>query len=360
MDTRQNYPGNQEMQGRQPEGRHLEGHHPESPCAEKDTPTGKCIHAARQLYCTNLRIAKGDKKSSGKAYGRSLKVYQKKKKLFEWTEKNYRLYRNLDICVDSELTAVSTSLTANVKSYATIATTLQTDLKSIVAKITDLKAKVGLLGDQAYNLDKYKNDQANATQWTLLTGKTMENCKPEHEPPHFHRPEACHDADKIYGELITIPKKVLIPDVNSLLMSANDVTGIQTFTNVDTLTAQQTDLSAAATALVTQIQTTATTRQKDLATVQADLITTVQASAAAGVDKYTKGSIAHAAHCTIQFLCCPDCDCVKPWRPDNHEARLVDCECRICKIGDKIRLTYCGGEGDPDEDCGCGKKEQPL
>ncbi|HEV9035127.1 MAG TPA: hypothetical protein VGQ51_00850 [Puia sp.] len=350
MDTRANtYPGN--YPGNQPGP----GHHPERECKEKDTQTGKAIDTARLTYCTNLQTAKGDQASSEKAYDRSVMIYHKKKKLFEWTEHNYRLYRDFDICVDNELTAVTTSLTANVKAISGLSGDLFTNLKSVVTKIADLKTKIGALGDAAYNLDKYKNDQANATQWCLLTGKNVDNCRPEHEH-HHHRPEHCHDADQIYHELIHLTKKVLIADVNSLVQSAADTAGIQTFTNIDTLTTQQTAFTTAATALVTQIQTTVTTRRKDLDGVQADLSAAVQACTSAGVDKYTKTSIAHAAHCTVQFLCCPDCECVRIEPCDSHEPRLIDCECRICDIGEKIRSTY-RGEGDPDPDCGCHGKE---
>ena len=348
MDTRTNiFTGNQPGPG-QP--------HPERGCDEKkDSRTGKCIDTARKTYCTNLHTAKGDQASSEKAYDRSVMIYYKKKKLFEWTEHNYRLYRDFDICVDSELSALTTSLTAGVKTISGLSTDLYTNLKSVVTKIADLKTKIVALGDAAYNLDKYKNDQANATQWCLLTGKNVDNCKPDHEH-HHHRPEACHDSDKIYDELIGLTRKVLIADVNSLVQSAADTVGIQTFTNIDTLTTQQAAFTTAAQNLVAQVQATAKTRRADLDTVQTDLSAAVQACTSAGVDKYTKNSISHAAHCTVQFLCCPDCECVRVLPCDSHEPRLVDCECRICVIGEKVRSTY-RGEGEPDKDCGCHGKE---
>ena len=83
-----------------------------SGCEEKDTPTQKVISAARQLYCTNLQTCKADKASSEKTYERAVRIYRKKKKLFEWTEHNYRLYRDFDICFDTELTTGNISLTA--------------------------------------------------------------------------------------------------------------------------------------------------------------------------------------------------------------------------------------------------------
>jgi len=322
-------------------------------CEEKDSPTQKVISTARELYCTNLHQCKADQKSSEKAYERAVRLYRKKKKLFEWTENNYRLYRNFDICLDNQLTTGNASLTANVKTYSTLSTALYTTLKQVVAGITDLKTKVSALRDQASNLDNYKNDQANATQWSLLTGKSMDNCKPENEGHHHReRPEACKDADLIYLDLIHVPKKVLVFDVDSLLQSAQDTVGIQTFTNIDILTTQQTALSAASTALVTQVTTALKARTADLVTTQADLVTAVQECTSAGVDRYNKTSICDGAHHTVEFLCCPDCKCVRPWEKDPHHPVLVDCECRICHICECVKNTY-PPEERPEEDCGC-------
>jgi hypothetical protein len=311
---------------------------------EKETATQKSIDAARQLYCTNLRTAKTNQKAGEKAYERAVRIYRKKKKLFEWTENNYRIYRDLDICLDTELTTGNAALTDNVTGYNKLSAGLYANLQQITAAVKTLKTKVSALRDQASVLENFKNDQCNATQWALLTGKNIENCKPEQPvPAPRERPDACRDAEKVYEELILIPKKVLVFDVDSLLQSSADVTGIQTFSNVSVLTGLQTDLSKSSTALVTQIQASVKARTADLATVQADLIASVQDCTKAGVDEYNKISVCHAAHFSVQFLCQPDCGCVKPWQETVIAPRLEDCECRICKLGEVVRSVYRGG-----------------
>ncbi|HLZ86744.1 MAG TPA: hypothetical protein VKQ52_05885 [Puia sp.] len=311
---------------------------------EKETATQKSIDAARQLYCTNLRASKANQKAGEKAYERSVKIYRKKKRLFEWTENNYRIYRDLDICLDTELATGNAALTANVVNYNKVSAALYANLTQITAAVKTLKTKVSALRDQASVLENYKNDQCNAAQWAILTGKNMENCKTDAPlPVPRERPEACKEADKIYEELIQIPKKLLVFDVDSLLQSSADVTGIQTFSNVAVLTKLQTDLTTASTALVTQIQAAVKARTADMATVQADLITSVQDCTKTGVDEYNKISLCHAAHFSVQFLCQPDCGCVKPWQETAIEPRLEDCECRICRIGEVVRSVYRGG-----------------
>jgi hypothetical protein len=311
---------------------------------EKESPTQKSIAAARQLYCTNLRTAKSTQKASEKAYERAVRIYHKKKKLFEWTELNYRIYRDLDICLDTELATGNACLNTNVTNYNTVAGLLYANLTKITATVKDLKTKISGLRDQASVLDNYRNDQCNATQWALLTGKNMENCKGDAPPPvPRERPDACRDADRIYEELIVIPKKVLVFDVDSLLQSSADVTGIQTFSNVSILTKLQTDLSTISGTLVTQIQTAVKARTADMITVQADLVTSVQDCTKAGVDEYNKVSVCSAAHFSVQFLCQPDCTCVKPWQETLNAPRLEDCECRICRICEVVKSTYRGG-----------------
>src|SRR5580698_2336781 len=113
MDTRgTTYPGNQP------------GPIPDRECREKESPTGKCITTTRQPYCVTSRTAKSNEEGAEQAYDRSVRLYYKKKELFEWTQHNYELYRDFDICTDSELTAITTALTANVKSYSTLSQTL--------------------------------------------------------------------------------------------------------------------------------------------------------------------------------------------------------------------------------------------
>lgn len=311
---------------------------------EKETATQKSIDAARQLYCTQLRTAKANQKAGEKAYERAVRIYRKKKKLFEWTENNYRIYRDLDICLDTELTTGNAALTENVVNYNKLSGALYANLTQITAAVKTLKTKVSALRDQASVLENFKNDQCNATQWALLTGKNMENGKTDAPmPPARERPEACKDSDKVYEELILVPKKVLVFDVDSLLQSSADVTGIQTFSNVGVLTQLQADLSKASTALVTQVQTSVKARTADMAAVQTDLVASVQECTKAGVDEYNKISINHAAHFSVQFLCQPDCGCVKPWQEAVIAPRLEDCESRICRIGEVVRSVYRGG-----------------
>jgi hypothetical protein len=311
---------------------------------EKQTPTEKSYTTARETYCIALQTASSDRAAAKLAYERCLVVFEKRKHLFEWTEKNYRLYRNLDLCLDTELTTGNASLTTNVATYNTVSTTVYTGLQGITASAKKLKALVNTLRDRASDLENFKNDQCNAGQWGLLTGENVENCKPvggTKPVPHEH-PDVCKDAALIYGELISITRKSLVFDVDSLIQSSADATGIQTFSNVAVLTVLQTQLATASANFVQQVQKTVTTRSADLTTAQTNLVTATQDCTKAGVSNFNSTSAYHGAHSTLVFLCNPPCSCTLPLNPLEPAPRLHDCECRICRIGEVIKSTYRG------------------
>jgi len=311
-------------------------------CEEKDSATLKSIETLRQVYCQALETAKGTREAGAKDFERKARLFEEKKKLFMWTEKNYRIWRDIDITVDTRLQASNDTFKTNVAAYNTESTTLYNQLKGILTALKDVKTKVSALRDQASNLDNYKNDQCNASQWTLLTGKTMDNCKPDPNTPPIERPEPCKDADKIYHELIMVPKKVLVFDVDYLVKAAADIVGIQTFSNIASLTQLQANLSDAGKAFITAVQATVKARAADVTTAQTDLVTAVHDATVSGITKFTATADCDADYATLEFLCKPDCHCCGPREGrEPHNPRLHECECEICEICSDVKNTYC-------------------
>jgi hypothetical protein len=317
---------------------------PPGPTSDRHTPTEKSFIAARDTWCTALENARKDHDTARKAYDQSVVVYEKRKHLFEWTERNYRLYRDLDLCLDTELTTGNASLTTNVANYNTLYGTLYNTLSGatgLTSNLKKLKALVVTLRDRASDLENYKNDQSNATQWSLLTGENVEKCNPPIKVPK-DRPDSCRDTALLYNELIAITRMSLVFDIDYLIQSSADVTGIHTFSNVAALTTLQGQLSTASTNFVQQIQKTVAARSTDLKQTQTDLVTAAQDCTKAGVDNFNKISIYSGAHHTVEFLCDARCGCAAPLIPVAPEARLRECECRICRIGEKVKVDYPG------------------
>jgi len=316
-------------------------------CEEGETPTQKSLPVLRLIYCQAKDSAKSAKEVASTDFEAKKELFEEKKKTFMWTERNYRLFRDLDIIVDTRLQATNDTFKTNVASYNAQSAALYGQLKGILTAVKDVKAKVSALWDQASNLDKYKNDQCNASQWALLTGKNMEGCKPDPNTPMPERPEHCKDADKIYNDLIHVTKKVLSVDVASLLNASADIVGIQTFSNIAALTAQQTNLATASTNFKTAINAVSKTRAADLATLQTDLTTTLTDATVAGINRFTAVSDFDAACYTLDFLCHKQCECVEPRKEGDCHPRLHDCECEICEICKEVKNTYCNEQIKP-------------
>ena len=318
-------------------------------CEEGDTATQKSLPGLRLIYCQAKDSAKSARDLASTDFEQKKELFEEKKKTFMWTERNYRLYRDLDIIVDTRLQATNDTFKINVTSYNAQSTALYTQLKAILTAVKDVKTKVSALWDQASNLDKYKNDQCNASQWLLLTGKNMEGCKPDPNTPTTpERPEHCKDADKIYNELITVTKKVLSVDVACLLNGAADIVGIQTFSNIAALTAQQTNLASASASFKTAIGTVSKARATDLGTLQTDLTSALTDATVSGINRFTAVSDCDAAYYTLEFLCHKDCECVEPRKEGECEPRLCDCEDEICEICKEVKNTYCDEKKRPE------------
>jgi len=316
-------------------------------CEEGETPTQKSLPGLRQIYCQDKDTKKAAKEVASADFDQKKVIFEEKKKTFMWTERNYRLWRDVDIVVDTRLQATNDTFKTNVASYNTQSTALYTQLKAILAAVKDVKTKVSALWDQASMLDKFKNDQCNASQWTLLTGKHMEGCKPDPNTPMPDRPDHCKDADKIYNELIMVTKKVLSVDVASLLNASADIVGIQTFSNIAALTAQQTALATASTSFKTTVAGIVKTRSGDLTTVQGELTTTLTDATVAGIGRCTAVSDYDASCYTLEILCQCHCDCVVPRKEGECHPRLHDCECKICEICKDVKNTYCNEKNKP-------------
>ena len=72
-------------------------------CEDKDNLTQKTITAERQKICTTLYDTAGTVGEMEEKFEGERHIYYERKCMFTWTETNYRLYRNLDITVGTEL-----------------------------------------------------------------------------------------------------------------------------------------------------------------------------------------------------------------------------------------------------------------
>jgi len=338
-------------------------------CSEKDNPTQQSINTERGKLCLILYDASGQVAQQEKKFKGENDLYEDRKCLFRNTEDNYRRYRNLDITVGTELLQTNDSVKNNVADLSQWNKDLNAALRNINKAVKDVKAKFGDLKAAACQLESCKQDTCNKSQWIALTGEKPENCT---DTPNTPPPE-CSNAKTIFEELICMPKG-LAQDIDGIFQASSDVIGIQVFSNIDTLVPLQKTLETQSKDFESTLNATMKQRNADLAKLQDDLVSSVKAITKAAMDRNSMRSKFEGYKGAVDFLCCPDCDCLDcgchentqqtasastPKTCDDYsKPRLEKCEKEICDICDEVKKTFCcpptdqpPPPGDPQSKC---------
>lgn len=306
-------------------------------CEEMDLPTQRSINSERNKYCKELTWLAGEVSKSEQNYEGLSNQYEHKKCLFVWTQKNYHIYRNLVICVGTELIQTTDSVKENIGIYTKLNTDLSGILKNLFKSAKDVKTKFTELRDQACKLEHCINDSCNAIQLGLLTGKSAENCKGETKPT-TEVPEACQDAEDILDELICMPKALSF-DIDSIFKSSSEVIGIQVFSNITSLDPLHKTFTDYAKEFDKLILDSMKLRENDMKKLQEELIKTLQEATKSSMTRLKKRSEFEGLRNTLEYICCPECGCVEG--NGNCDPRLKACECELCEICDQVKTTFC-------------------
>lgn len=310
-------------------------------CKDNDTATQKTITAQRTIYCDDLYAAAGEVYQWEESYSGLKELMGYKKCMFVWTEENYQVYRNLEICVGTELIQVNDTIKDNIAGYIKENKSLGDTLKDILKKVKDVKSKVYDLREMACKLENCMKDSCNCNQMTILLGKAPDNCKDktgQQPPPSGNRPSACDDVENIFNDLKCMPKSLAL-DIDSIFAAAADVVGIQVFSNINTLDGLQKTLYDQAKAFDKQVQDAMKKGSTDLQKAQDDLIKTGQDLTKSSATLYSKRSDFEGLFETVEYFCCPPCDCVNT--ESRCEERLKNCKEKICGICDDVKNTFC-------------------
>ena len=331
-------------------------------CKDKDNATQVSININRTALCKLLYNEQGTVSKLETKFTGESEIYQEKRCIFLNTEKNYRRYRNFEITTGTELIQTNVSIKASVAQIKDWNKNLNATLTALSKQVKDLKAKFGDLKDAACKLDSSYKDKCNIGQKKALTGKVPENCQ-DPAVPSVPPVDACKDAATDIEALICRPKG-LAQDIDSIFQASSDVTGIQIFSNIDSLDQLQTDLSTKSTAFEKLISDAMKTRKTELDKMQDDLVNSVKTITQVAVSRNSERAIFEGYYDATKFLCCPSCDCVNDHDHDDdnkhdnnakennkrgHEdgkddccpPRLKVCEKAICDICGQVKTTFC-------------------
>jgi hypothetical protein len=306
---------------------------PEKHHHEHDLPVTTTIKTQRESYCQLIKSKLGDLNK----YEECLKgleiIYEHKKCRFIKTEKNYRIFRNLELSVGIELVKATDDISTNITTYVAYNTSLVKALTDLVQAAKTAKSKFSDLRDSASKLEACTKDSCNRTQMTLLTGEKYEDCKDV--PTHGRRPDDCKDAKEILHELIKRPAHLCM-DIDAVLSATVDIVGIQTFSNISSLS--QTFLPAIKTSAKTfddfindRIKAGAT----DLTTAQGALSDSIKALTDAEYLLYNSRIDVDVDNGVKEFLCHAPCECIC-----EGEDGFKECKCKICEICHEVPMIY--------------------
>lgn len=328
-------------------------------CQDKDNATQKSINTQRIVLCGVLYDTEGTVAQAQTKYDGQTDLFNEKKCMFIRTEENYRRYRNLEITVGTGLLQTNDSLKANVATVNKLNTDLNKVLTDITKQIKDAKSKFAELKAAACKLDDSITDKCNAAQWKAITGKANENCSDGTTPPV----DPCKNAETEIYNLTCLPKG-LGKDIDYIFQASADVTGIQMFSNIDTLDPLQKALSDKSNAFEKLISDTMKTRRTDLDKLQSDLVDSVKTITQSAMDRNSARSNFEGYYDATRFLCCPTCGCVTIPSTDtnnttgtdnckdNCDPRLQACGQQICGICKDVQNTFCCDTPDnPDKKC---------
>jgi regulator of replication initiation timing len=317
-------------------------------CIDLDSPTQKdTINKLRDKYCSDLYEWRG-KVSELEVKKASLdKMICQKQCWFVWTERHYRIHRNLGLMVTTELVQTNDSIKQGVKNYMDTNKTLADALKKLSKSLKDVKDKTHDLRGAACKLKDCKDDKCNCAQIYELTGEKPEggcqgnqgnnNSKPDRSSPCSYA-----DIKKIIDDLICMPKS-LSADVDTIFTSSLDVGGIQTFSNINTLDPLQSELSTRIQKFDKQIQDIVKQGDTDLKAILDELTKSKKELAKTEVDLYAKRSDFEGLKDAVVFYCCPNCNCVVTYVTGKNdcEKRLDCCGKDICEICNSVQTASC-------------------
>lgn len=308
---------------------------PERHTREHDLPVTTTIKKKKAEYCKTIKIKTGDlSKNEETRHGLSV-IYEHAKCRFIRTEKNYLMYRNLELAVGVELVRSTDRITDNVTGYVTDNAKLATALGDLVKAVKAAKAKFGELRESANKLEACCNDRCNRTQMTLLTGERFDDCDDKKNPDNGRRPSDCKDAAEILEVLIKKPAE-LSKEADTLLNSAADIVGIQTFSNIGSLA--QTFLPGVkngAKAFDDFLGERIKSGAADITKTQGELTDATKALTDGGFALYSARVDLDAVVGVKDFLCKPSCDCIC-----EGDGGLEKCKCDICEICQEVTCIY--------------------
>lgn len=323
------------------------------------SPTKQIIARKKDTYCSSLVTLVGNLKASEENVRGLTKSYEFKKCSFVKTEKNYRLFRNLELQTGVELVQASTNIKTSVKDSLKKNDELVKALKAICTAAKDAKTKFGQLIETANKITAYRKDSSSDSQMIALGCPNPKDCNDKSRKPDCddeqQGTDGCKDACTILDHLQNVPA-TLFGDIDIIYTTSSEILGIQSFASIKTLDKFQLDFETNVKTFNDGLLAKMTTGKAAVDTAQKDLTDATISLTDASFALYASRRAVETADETKDYLCCTECKCLNDDDEcgchdlDNPGDRLKNCKCKICEICQEVTGIYCVTEPDQ-QDC---------
>ena len=315
------------------------------------SPTKQTIAAKKKEYCTSLVTLVGNLTAAEENVKGLTRSYEFKKCSFIKTEKNYRIFRNLELQTGVELIQASAEIKTDVKDALTKNESLVKALKAICTAAKEAKTKFGELREAAGKLDASREDSCNKSQMIILGCSTSGDChdsdKHQEGEQETKKTDGCKNACAILDHLVEIPES-LSRDIDTVFNSSIEILGIQSFASIKTLEKFQQDFELNAKTFNDGLVAKMNSGKTAVDAAQKELIDATNLLTTAGFALYNSRNAVETADATKDYLCCPECKCLNDDDDecgchdlDDNTDRLKNCKCKICDICQEVTSIYC-------------------
>lgn len=272
--------------------------------------TRQILLNSKQELCNELRDAVDNLREAEGTFWGSVEVYKYKKCLYLKSNDSWRFYRNIEISTSNCSAAEAGMMKEKVKKAGERNVELQKLLKEVAKNVSEAHIKFKALNGAACALKRCMDDTCNGGQRKLLVDKLKEDNK-----DHFTEAIEC---------LLTLSDSVYHTDkhkdnhrcpddcycdenINELLCFTADVVGMQTFSNIENLSAIEKGLNDAITEFHNNVSGNLKAGADDAAKGLEELLKFQQTAAKLKYELFEKRGLASGIKDSKDFVCDPKC-----------------------------------------------------
>ncbi|MEC5143300.1 hypothetical protein [Chitinophaga sp. 212800010-3] len=294
---------------------------PSNGCGDATSKTQQYIDNNKKNICNDFKDALGNLRQREGEYKGYKPVFKYKQCFFIKAEETWRFYRGIDVCTSLPAQKDGDLLKDKLGKAGDTNKAIAKALADAAKSIQDAKAKFSLLSEAALKLKNKADDNCNKAQRGALAklkagNKDFETCFKtivDGSQQMYASDGGCSDGDAV--------------SINKVACTVGDVSGIQSFTNIDSILSLHKDLTDALKAFRDDVLANIKTGEDDQKKTYGDLGDAQQQRVTIKETLWTARTLTDGVEDIREFLCNLPCGNLPP----------------IKTICDQAQNNYCSG-----------------